>query len=93
MYQQGAPQKNTRFEATVLPDGRWLLYDRAANTAVSLNASTGIFWELCDGHTSLDQIVAQLHELYPDTDVTALESETRVALATLVEQGLVVNGG
>jgi hypothetical protein len=84
------PQKAPRYSATVLPDGRWLLYNSLTNAAVTLNASAGIFWELCDGQTSLADILIQLQEFYPNTPYQILEAETSSMLNLFVEQGLVV---
>lgn len=83
------PQKTASYSATVLPDGRWLLYNTQANTAITLNAPAGIFWELCDGRTPLTDIITQLHELYPDISYSVLESETRSMMNVFIEQGLI----
>ena len=46
------PIKSDDVNATVLPDGRWLLYDRIEHVALTLAAPAGILWELCDGQSS-----------------------------------------
>jgi|FLYN01.1.fsa_nt_gi hypothetical protein len=84
------PQKTAGYSATVLPDGRWLLYHAADNTAITLTAPAGIFWELCDGKTPLAEIIQQLQEIYPDTPLSTLETEACALLPILIEQGLIV---
>lgn len=85
------PRKAAHLTATVLPDGRWLLYNAAARTAVTLTASAGILWELCDGQTAVHGLIEQLQELYPDTPVSQIEAETVRMLCQLLEQELVTS--
>lgn len=83
--------KATQLKATVLPDGRWLLYDEAAQAATTLTAPAGIFWELCDGQTPVGELVTQLREMYPNTPVEQLEMDTLNTARDFLEQGLVTN--
>lgn len=76
--------------ATVLPDGRWLLYDSAQRAAVTVTATAGILWELCDCQTTVAALIQQLQELYPDTPIEQIEVETLRMLQDFLEQGLVV---
>jgi hypothetical protein len=76
-------------DAAVLPDGRWLLYQRELREAITLSAPAGILWELCDGQTPVSDLLQQLQELYPDTPANQLESETAHILQQFLEQGLV----
>lgn len=85
------PQKSVQFNATVLPDGRWLLYNQAEREAVTLTAPAGILWELCDGQTPVTGLIDQLQELYPDTPPIRLETETQALMHYFLEQGLVIN--
>lgn len=85
------PLKSDEINATVLPDGRWLLYDRIEHAALTLTAPAGILWELCDGETSIDLLVSQMQELYPETPESDLEAETRQVLRSFLEQGLIAN--
>lgn len=83
------PAKTPGIHATVLPDGRWLLYHRENNVAVTLNAPAGILWELCDGLTPVSGLVIQLAELYPDVSSDTLTDDTRQTVQQLHEQNLV----
>jgi hypothetical protein len=85
------PHKSAHFNATVLPDGRWLLYNSSMREAVTLTASAGILWELCDGQTSVSDLVQQLQELYPETPHSLLETEILHLLQHFLEQGIVTN--
>jgi hypothetical protein len=75
----------------VLPDGRWLLYHPTARKAVTLTASAGILWELCDGQTAVSALIQELQELYPDTPANQLEAETLRTLRQFLEQELVTH--
>ena len=88
-WERARPHKIAELSATVLPDGRWLLYHTTARTAITLNAPAGILWELCDGQMTVAAILEELHILYPDVSTDLLRSETEKMLDTLVEQGLV----
>lgn len=81
--------KNVNLEPTVLPDGRWLLFDRAGGSIVTLTAPYGIFWELCDGKTPLELILAELRDLYPDTESATLEAEVPRMIDRLLAEGLI----
>jgi hypothetical protein len=83
------PRKTAKLNTTILPDGRWLLFDSVMHTAITLNAPAGILWELCDGQTKMPAILKELQELYPDTSPELLRSETEKMLNTLIEQELV----
>jgi len=83
------PRRHIEFGVTILPDGRWLLYDRESNTATTLEAPSGIFWELCDGQTTLTEIISEIHSYYPDIDVETLEAQSWELLSALIDQGLV----
>jgi hypothetical protein len=84
--------KNPDLSASVLPDGRWMLYNRVENTFVVLNATAGVFWEFCDGKTSVSEIVAEMQTLYPDVDSATVTKEIERTIPTLIEQGLLVHG-
>ena len=83
------PRKADGLNATVLPDGRWLLYDDADQSAVTLSAPAGILWELCDGKTSIASLIAQIGVYYPATPAAKLESEVLQILDEFVTRGLV----
>ncbi len=83
------PIKSDDVNATVLPDGRWLLYDRIEHVALTLAAPAGILWELCDGQSTIESLTTELQELYPEMPVEDLELEVRQALNDFLEQGLI----
>jgi hypothetical protein len=85
------PCKAEHLQATVLPDGRWLLYSPANCAATTLTAAAGILWELCDGRTPVRDLLHQLQEYYPQVAPSHLEQETRQMLHHFMEQGLVVD--
>lgn len=82
------PRKPPAINASVLPDGRWLLYNSVTREAIPLSPAAGILWELCDGQSQLPQIVAELAALYPDVPADTLDQQARDALTALVQQGL-----
>jgi hypothetical protein len=84
--------KNPRLSASVLPDGRWLLYDSTENNFVVLNATAGIFWELCDGSVSVSEIAAEMHGVYPDVELGVLQAEIERMIPMLIDQELLVDG-
>ncbi len=57
---------------------------------MTLNATAGILWELCDGTASVADLIDQLQQLYPEVDASYLHTETVSMLRTFLEQGLVV---
>jgi hypothetical protein len=85
--------KNARLSASVLPDGRWLLYDRSENSFVVLNATAGIFWELCDGSATVSDVATEMQGLYPDVEPAVLQAEIERMIPTLIEQELLIDGG
>ena len=90
-FQIRFPARAEGLNATVLPDGRWVVYDRGRGLGITLTAPAGILWELCDGQTPLAGLVAQLGECYPDVPVSQLETETVRMLNDFLEQGLIVH--
>jgi hypothetical protein len=85
------PSKVKELKATVLPDGRWLLYHQNQRSAFTLNAAAGILWELCDGQTPVDELIVHLKDFYPSTSPKRLAQETETMLTDFLERGLVVN--
>lgn len=83
------PQKIDGLTATVLPDGRWLLYNHTDNLAITLTAPAGILWALCDGQTDVAGFVTQFETLYPGVPASQLETEILAMLHQFMEQGLV----
>ena len=83
------PRKATGLNVTVLPDGRWLLYDDADHSAVTLSAPAGILWELCDGETSIASLIGRMRVYYPSVTAAELEAEVLEMLDEFVTRGLV----
>lgn len=44
----------------------WVLYDPTSNQVHVLNLSAALVWTACDGERSLDAIVQEVTESYPD---------------------------
>lgn len=88
-YETLRPRRANGLNVTVLPDGRWLLYDEADHSAVTLSAPAGILWELCDGKTTIATLIKQMRAYYPATPTLNLEKEILQMLDEFVTRGLV----
>jgi hypothetical protein len=89
-FQDSLPVKATHWEATVLPDGRWLLYHADKGIAQTLTAPAGILWELCDGQTTIEDMLSQLAKFYPDMPYSVLAEETTQMLQEFLDGELIV---
>ncbi|MBZ0298927.1 MAG: PqqD family protein [Anaerolineae bacterium] len=78
------------WKATVLPDGRWLLYNQTEHQAITLAATAGILWELCDGRTPVAGLIQQLQDLYPKAQTEQLKADIQRMIHSLLEQELVI---
>jgi hypothetical protein len=85
------PCKHDHVRATVLPDGRWLLFNNATRAATTVSAAAGILWELCDGATPLPALLDELATYYPDTPRDDLAAQTDEMLAYFAEHDLIAN--
>lgn len=62
-------------------DGELLLYNPINSTTLHLNGPSAIVWNLCDGNTSVQQMIEAVEEAYPDqsgqieTDITSVVAD------------------
>ena len=67
------------------------VYDDVGQLLILLNSSAGSVWKLCDGSTTVDEMVEALGETYPD-DASVIGADVRETLRKLAEMGLVSEG-
>lgn len=68
--------------------GEYQLRHRGSETAVYINASAALLWELCDGSQDLGAIKALLRDAYPGAG-EALDTDVDEALAMLHGHGAI----
>ena len=61
-----------------------LLYHLESTRTVYLNTSAALVWELCDGETSIADIIAFLQEQFPDA-AAQIEADVLETVARLQE--------
>jgi nucleotide-binding universal stress UspA family protein len=71
-------------------DDNVALYDEVGQLLILLNVSAGVVWDLCDGSTTVDEMVHQLAAAHPD-DATVIGGDVRQTLRKLAELGLVTD--
>jgi coenzyme PQQ synthesis protein D (PqqD) len=64
------------------------LYDDAGRLLILLNTSAATVWELCDGTTTLDEMVRTLADAYPE-EAAVIADDVRLTVRKLAELGLV----
>jgi hypothetical protein len=69
-------------------DDNIAVYDDVGQLMILLNSSASAVWNLCDGSTTVDEIVRALTETYPD-QAAVIGEDVRETLRKLVEIGLV----
>jgi hypothetical protein len=67
------------------------VYDDVGQLLILLNSSAGSVWKLCDGSTTVNEIVEALGETYPD-EAAVIGDDVRETLRKLAEMGLVSEG-
>jgi Coenzyme PQQ synthesis protein D (PqqD) len=67
------------------------VYDDVGQLLILLNSSAGSVWKLCDGSTTVDEMVEALGETYPD-EASVIGADVRETLRKLAEMGLVSKG-
>lgn len=72
-------------------DDNLAVYDDVGQLLILLNASAGSVWELCDGSTTVGEMVDALCETYPD-DASVIGDDVRETLRKLAEMGLLSEG-
>jgi hypothetical protein len=72
-------------------DDNIAVYDDVGQLMILLNSSAGAVWNLCDGSTTVDEIVRELAAAYPD-QAGVIDADVRGTLRKLAEIGLVSEG-
>jgi hypothetical protein len=75
--------------AAVELDDNLALYDDVGQLLVLLNPGAASIWELCDGATTLDEMVCILVETHGE-DASAIEDDVHQTVRKLADLGLVV---
>jgi hypothetical protein len=66
------------------------LYDDVGQLLILLNTSAATIWELCDGATTLDEIVRILTNAHPE-QAAEIAEDVRQTMTKLAELGLVAD--
>jgi hypothetical protein len=78
--------------ASAVPlDDNIALYDEVGQLLILLNVSAGAVWELCDGTTTVDDMVRRLAAAHPD-DARVIGEDVRQTVRKLADLGLVTDG-
>jgi hypothetical protein len=64
------------------------LYDGQGQTLTVLNTSALFIWSLCDGEHAEDDILAVMHQIYPDAPPDLLKADIRRILDGFMGQEL-----
>jgi hypothetical protein len=72
-------------------DDNLAVYDDVGQLMILLNSSAGTVWNLCDGSTTVGEMIQVLGEAYPD-QVSVIGDDVRETLRKLAEIGLVSEG-
>ena len=83
------PVKNLNWKVSVLPDGRWLLYNPSENATHTLTAEAGILWELCDGQSSVEAITTEIRNLYSNSAIANLQEQVMTMIDDLIAKELI----
>ena len=76
--------------SAVALDDNLALYDEVGQFLILLNTSAATVWELCDGATTVDEMVHALTRVHPDQAVEIRE-DVRQTVGKLAELGLVID--
>lgn len=68
-------------------EGEITVYHPTLTTAVYLNESGALIWELCDGKRTISDIVGLLSEQYPESRAQ-IETDVETLIAQLIENGI-----
>lgn len=71
--------------------GEYQLRHRRSDTAIYINETAALLWELCDGGKSVGNIKQMLLEAYPDA-AESISSDVDRAIATLLGHGALSTG-
>lgn len=72
-------------------DDNLAVYDDVGQLMILLNSSARTVWNLCDGSTTVDEMVSTLSELYPE-EAEVIGDDVRQTLRKLAEMGMVTEG-
>ncbi len=79
--------------AAVELDDNVALYDEVGQLLILLNPSAAAVWELCDGRTTLDEMVRELADALGanGADAATMSEDVRLTVRKLADLGLVVD--
>lgn len=72
-------------------DGEVTVYHPTLTTAVYLNETGALIWELCDGRRTISDIIEVLSQQYPESAVQ-IETDVRELIAQLIEYDIAALG-
>ena len=81
--------------AAVELDDNLALYDEVGQLLILLNSSAAAVWEVCDGTTTLDDMVREFAEALgaAGSDAEEIAEDVRLTVRKLADLGLVVDTG
>ena len=82
------PQKDDEFLLEDFDD-EILLYHPGKTVSFYLNSQAAIIWDLCDGESSIREIIDALIENYPDAK-DQMENDVVSSLETFVKNGAIL---
>jgi len=68
-------------------DGEITVYHPTLTTAVYLNETGALIWELCDGKRTILDIIEALSEQYPESP-TQIETDVKTLITQLIERDI-----
>ena len=68
-------------------DGEITVYHPTLTTAVYLNETGALIWELCDGKRTILDIIEALSEQYPESR-TQIETDVKTLITQLIERDI-----
>lgn len=71
----------------MLSDGSILLYNGCRRHLLTLNATAALIWDMCDGDTDIDRIVAEVRDVFPAA--ADPEKDVRDMLDLLINGGMI----
>lgn len=71
-------------------DGETLLYRLGAHKAIHLNETASLIWQLCDGTRSVQAIIEDLREAFPDSEAQVV-ADTQETLSLLITEGALID--
>jgi hypothetical protein len=83
-----APRKDPCVTDELMSDGSMVLYNSCRNRMSTLNGTAAFVWESCDGFHTIEDIAAELGEIFPGGE--DIEGGVREALAGLLRDGMIV---